>query len=213
MASNKYTRFIFDLDGTIVDSSLGIVQSALTVLKEFSLEMKESQEIKNIIIGPPLTVGLGRLTGVEDPELMEQMIVCFRKYYAEQGVHENILYPNISKVLEKLHQAGASLEVLTSKPERFAVQIMQEHKLDHLFERIDGAGERDKKSMKSEKLAKYAKKSDVIMIGDRSDDVLAAVKNEIHSIGVTYGFGTREDLVKAGATYIFDTEEEILTLK
>ena len=147
----KYKYIYFDLDGTIIDSSVGVVNSVIYTLNRFNLEDYSVGSIKQAVIGPPLYQGLQNLTGIKDDSFLNEMITVFREKYSTKGVFQNSLFPNIKNTLVKLSELGCTMEILTSKPTKFAEQIVKQHGIEIFFSKIDGAGDTDKKSLKSNK--------------------------------------------------------------
>lgn len=188
----------FDLDGTIIDSSEGVIASAVYALEVCGIPEYPRTEMKETLIGPPLYEGLKRLTALPD-EKIASIVQIFRKHYDESGVMQNRLYEGMFEAIERLHRSGYTMHILTSKPQRFAERIIAQHRLESFFALIMGAGETDRASSKNSKIAHYlqekgALKHHCIMIGDRSDDIEAAAANGIGSIAVLYGFGNHEEL-------------------
>jgi len=139
----------------------------------------------------------------------------YRECFREKGIYENEVYPGIEDLLKKLKQNGRKLFVATSKPHVFAVRILEHFNLLQYFEHVTGSeldGTRDSKievikySLRHNKLTNL---EDVVMVGDREHDVIGARENNIDVIGVLYGYGSREEHEKSGATYIVETVKEL----
>jgi phosphoglycolate phosphatase len=201
----KYKDIFFDLDGTIIDSSKGVMECLNKTLQKYGYSF-DDEYLKSKIIGPPLYKGLSDI-GIKDN--MEKIVFEFRKCYKRDGVYQNTLYEGIKSVLEELKKYN--LYIITSKPQQFAEIILKEHNIDKYFKVIDGAKEDDKISKKSEKLKKYIKdKKTAIMIGDRCEDIIAAKNNQIASIGLTYGYENINGLKECTPTFIANSSFEIL---
>lgn len=209
----KYKYIYFDLDGTIIDSSEGVVNSALYALKIYNLNNYSVESIKTTLIGPPLYEGLKNLTGCND-EMINNMIKTFRDEYSTVGVLQNTLFPHIKDMLEILYELDIKMEILTSKPQKFAKQIIKQHRLEKYFININGAGDNDKKSSKSSKLGLSTKenKNISIMIGDRIEDIIAGQDNKIDTIAVTYGFDNIDLLKGQKPTYCIDSVMGIIDI-
>ena len=203
----KYKYIYFDLDGTIIDSSVGVVNSVIYTLNRFNLEDYSVGSIKQAVIGPPLYQGLQNLTGIKDDSFLNEMITVFREKYSTKGVFQNSLFPNIKNTLVKLSELGCTMEILTSKPTKFAEQIVKQHGIEIFFSKIDGAGDTDKKSLKSNKLgfSTLSNQDISIMIGDRVEDIVAGRGNNVDTVAVTYGFDDLELLKKQKPTYCIDS--------
>jgi phosphoglycolate phosphatase len=212
--SIKYKNIYFDLDGTIIDSSAGVVNSALYALEKFDMNNYSIDILKRTLIGPPLYEGLKNLTSCTDDGILNNMIKTFREEYSTKGVFENNLFPDIKDMLEVLFTVDCKMEILTSKPEKFAKQIIKQHKLEKYFIKISGAGEIDKKSSKSFKLGLSTKenKNTSIMIGDRIEDIIAGQDNKIDTIAVTYGFDNISLLRKQKPTYCINNVMDIVDI-
>ena len=210
----KYDVFLFDLDGTIIDSSLGITNSVMYALKKYGIEETDREKLYPFI-GPTLTDSFARFYGFSE-EKCEEAVEFYREYYRENGIYENTVYDGIEATLAALKQAGKVLIVATSKPEPFARRILEYLKLDSYFDYIAGMELNGNRATKAEVIA-YAFSacdikdlSKVLMVGDREHDVLGAHKMGIDCLGVLYGFGPKEELENAGAEGITETPEGIL---
>ncbi len=201
-----YKYILFDLDGTISDSGLGITNSVTYALKKFGVEVKDRSTLYRFI-GPPLLESFQRFCGFTE-EQSRLAITYQREYYTDIGLYENEVYDGMEKLLQELTQMGKTLIVATSKPEVFARRILAHFGLDGYFSYIAGATLDGSRVTKPDVIAyalaecKISNASEAVMVGDREHDVLGARANGMDSIGVLYGFGNREELEKAGATYI-----------
>ncbi len=207
-----YQTIFFDLDGTLTDSAPGITRSVAYALKKWNIEVKDPSTL-NRFVGPPLTESFAKYYGFT-PEQCKDGIRYYREYYVEKGMFENSVYPGIEPLLCELKSAGRKLVVATSKPEEFAVQILERFGLAKYLERIAGASMDESRSEKAEVL-RYAiaeggyDLSGAVMVGDRENDVRGARENGLPCIGVLYGYGSREELSKAGAAKIAETVEDL----
>lgn len=209
-----YDTFFFDLDGTITDSSLGITNSVMYALKKFGIEETDRTKLYKFI-GPPLTFSFREYYGFSEEQALEG-VRFYREYYQEKGIFENRVYAGFEKMLMTLKKAGKKLVVATSKPEPYARKIIEYFKLDSYFDYVAGMELDGGRGTKTE-VIRYAlevcgieDKSAVLMVGDREHDVIGAKEAGIDCLGVLYGFGGREELEEAGATYIVETVEDIL---
>lgn len=207
-----YDYILFDLDGTISDSSEGITKGIQIALK--SLGIEEDRESLRKFIGPPLKYSFSHFYDF-DEETTERGIKAYRAYYAETGLFENEPYEGIDKLLKRIKDSGRKLAVATSKPETFSIQILEKFGLAQYFDIIGGASldakKGDKAEIVEEVLAKFGNpdKSKVVLVGDTKFDANGAAQVGIDCIGVLYGFGTRESLEEAGAKYIAETIDDI----
>lgn len=210
----SYDIFFFDLDGTLTDSSLGITNAVIYALKKFGIEETDRTKLYSFI-GPPLMVSFEKFCGFTKEQCAEA-VGYYREYYREKGIFENHVYGGIEDVLKELRKQGKTLVVATSKPEPFARQIIEHFGLNPYFDYVAGM-ELDGGRGTKEEVIRYAlcacriaDKSKVLMVGDREHDVLGAHAAGIKCLGILYGFGTRDELVSAGADYIAENVEEIL---
>jgi len=208
-----YQFILFDLDGTITDPGIGITNSVIHALKKFDIEVSDRSELYKFI-GPPLLESFQKYYGFSKAK-SEKAINYYRDYYKEKGINENFLYDGFEDLLINLKSNGKTLLVATSKPEIFAKQILEHFELTKYFTFIGGASLDSSRSEK-DKIISYVLKncsihetSKIIMVGDRKHDIIGAKKNGIDSIGVLFGYGNREELETAGATYIAETVKDI----
>lgn len=213
----KYCNVFFDLDGTITEPEKGIINGVIYALNKFGIEVSERASLHKFI-GPPLRVSFPEFMGF-DEEKTEQAVLYYREYYSVNGLVENDIMPGMEQALKMLKENGAKLYVATSKPEEYAIKILENLGLDGYFDIIAGAsfdGSRDTKEAVMEYLMKQigVEKSDrnTVMIGDRHFDINGANYFGLDSIGVLFGYGSREEFEEAGATYIVDTAEEMVDI-
>lgn len=211
-----YQNILFDLDGTITDSAEGIYNSIRFALEKLGQAQPETQLLKKFI-GPPLIDSFQEFCGLSYME-SEQGVALYREYYREQGIFENRVYDEVEATLLELNQAGKAVYIATSKPEPFAKQILEHFELVQYFQGVYGATLDGTRSKKADVIhyalheAGISEKAQTIMVGDRSHDILGAKENGLDNIGVLYGFGSREELVTAGADYLVETPLELLPI-
>lgn len=200
---------LFDLDGTLTDSSEGIINSIRYMLKKLDLEIPDLATLQSFI-GPPLGDSLERLYGLSAAE-SKAAVEIYREYYADHGIHQLSVYSGITEMLEALYPDYV-LAVATSKPEFFAKQIIENVGLTKFFTGIFGADLAGERSNKTDVIA-YAlrelQETSGVMIGDRKFDIAGAKANRLKSIGVLFGFGERQELMEAEADQIVETVEEL----
>ena len=119
--SKKYEIFLFDLDGTITDSALGITNSVMYALKKFGIEETDRTKLYKFI-GPPLTESFEKFYGFTKEQSLDG-VKYYREYYAVKGIFENSVYEGLAETLESLKNEGYILAVATSKPEEYAKRI------------------------------------------------------------------------------------------
>ena len=140
----------------------------------------------------------------------------YREYYKEKGIDECMLFDGIKELLQGLKKAGYILSLATSKPEIFAHRVLDNYDIHSYFDFIGAATTDEKTRSTKEQVIEYVLSSlngtdrnKVLMIGDRYFDINGAKEFGLDSVGVTYGYGTYEELQNAGATYIVRTPKEI----
>ena len=206
-----YNIVLFDLDGTLTESGIGITRSVAHALRKKGIEETDQAKL-DLFIGPPLIDMFQKLYGFTEEEA-KQGVADFREYFSVKGIFENRVYDGVEQMLQGMQKAGKTCVLATSKPEEYAEQIMERFDLAKYFLKICGATMDEKRTDKAEVIA-YAleglKKENVIMVGDREHDILGAKANGLEAIGVLYGYGSREELEKAGAKAIAETPMDIL---
>lgn len=207
-----FDYLFFDLDGTLTNPAQGITNSFIYAFKSLGIEVPTYETLLTFI-GPPLPVTFGKMMGLPESQV-DEAIKKYREYFSTRGIFENELFADIPPALEKLKAAGKKLVVATSKPEEYSVKIINHFGLDKYFDYVCGSCMDETRGSKTE-IISYAldrcgidgssdnnNKSRVLMIGDRFHDIEGAKNNQIKSCGVLYGFGSQEELKKAGADYI-----------
>ncbi len=213
----RYTNIIFDLDGTITEPEEGIVNGVIYALSKFNIDVEDRKSLHRFI-GPPLRDSFRDFYGLTEGET-EAAVKYYREYYSVNGLVENELMPGMKNALITLNNVGCKLYVATSKPEIYAKKILENLGVLHLFQVVAGSlldGSRDKKELVIAYLLDEAGirldsnyKDKTVMIGDRCFDVEGAKAMGLDNIGVTFGYGSREEFVQAGAMKIVDTAEEM----
>lgn len=204
----KYQHILFDLDGTISDNSEGIMNSLKYALEKMGIPYEGRDDLYNII-GPPLQVGFQELFGLEGKD-NEEAVKQYREYYGQKGLLENRLYDGIAELIASLHAQGAKIYLATSKLEKFARLILEHFGVARYFTDIRGADFKGKSSDKASLIGYLLEKHQVptneaVMIGDKRFDIEGGKAKGIATIGVLYGFGSREELEGAGAGCILET--------
>ena len=210
-----YNPVLFDLDGTLVESGPGIMNAVEYALKQLGVRCPPRQELRTFV-GPPLRDSFMQVCGLT-AEDAEEALRQYRVYYRKTGLYECEPYPGMEKLLHRL--SGERTVVLaTSKPEEFANQVLNYLGLRRYFSIVAGATFNEARTTKPEVL-RYALDqcagmpgTHPVMIGDRKFDVEAAKTLGVDSIGVLYGYGSREELLEAGATHLAQRTEELLDI-
>jgi phosphoglycolate phosphatase len=201
-----YSVLLFDLDGTLTDSAPGITNAVAYALEHFHIPVPPQAELFRFV-GPPLMDSFRTFYGMGEAQAQEATDT-FRQYYNRQGVLENRPYPGVAEFLADLRAGGYTLAVATSKPQHLADEVLGRYGLDGYFSAICGASLDESRNQKyqviEDALARcgVSDPATVLMIGDRRHDVEGAQRNGIDAMGILYGYGSREELEAAGATYV-----------
>jgi phosphoglycolate phosphatase len=203
----------FDLDGTLTDPKPGITRSIQYALRKLDHHTIPTEDELTWCIGPPLRASFAKILGTEDSA--DLAVSLYRERFSDIGLYENGVYDGIGDVLTTLGQSGRRLFVATSKPHVYAERIVAHFGLRHHFEHVFGS-ELDGTRVDKSHLLEYALKtasvdpSKTLMIGDRSHDMIGARNNGIRGIGVLYGYGSKDELIAAGALHVCATPQAIL---
>jgi phosphoglycolate phosphatase len=202
----------FDLDGTLTDPKPGITGSIQYALQKLDLPVPSQDEL-TWCIGPPLRASFVKMLGGEDRA--DLAVSLYRERFGDVGLYENKVYPDIEHILAALKQSRRRLFVATSKAHVFADRIIDHFRLRDYFEYVFGAELDGTRADKGDLLAYALKKAAVdprhaLMIGDRSHDIVGAKNNGMGAIGVLYGYGSRQELIEAGASHICATPRAVL---
>lgn len=204
-------NLFFDLDGTIIDSSEGIFNSLRYVIKTHNLFMPDEKTL-NTFIGPPLHSSFERIFKV-DFKTSDEFVKTYREWYSSKGVMEFSLYEGLQEVFKNL-SSKYTLFVTTSKPTHYAIDILKKADVFKYFKEISGS-EKDKPDNSKQQVVDYVidkynlDKNTCALIGDTKFDGEGAKLCEIDFYGVTYGFGTKEELLKFNPVKLFDTTKDI----
>lgn len=208
-----YKHILFDLDGTLTDSKLGITKAIQYALSKEGIKEIDLEELEKFV-GPPLKEAFTEFYGF-DELTAERATNNFRDYFEEKGIFENEVYVGIPELLRYLKDKGYIISIATSKPTVFAKKIIKHFKLEEYFLKIVGSNLDGTRTSKGEVIEYLLKELDIenidkiVMIGDRKHDVLGAKMNNLQSIGVAYGYGCTEELESVGATYIVESIDEL----
>ena len=209
-------NILLDLDGTLTDSSEGITKSIQYALEQLGRPVPLSEDLL-CCIGPPLLHSFLEYFQVQPRSLAEQAVGLYRERYNRQGQFENRVYNGIPETLCVLQSKGFSLFLATAKPEMQAKSILKHFKLLPYFAGVYGSNLDGTLGDKGELIDHILRNEDLsecetVMVGDRKYDMIGAGQCAVRKIGVTYGFGTHKELSEAGADYIVDSPEALVSL-
>ena len=210
-----YDWLLFDLDGTLTDPFEGITRSVEYALNAFGIEV-EDRRVLAPFIGPPLVESLTERYGFTMEDAVAA-VAKYREYFAVKGLYENELFEGIPELLSDCRKAGYKISMATSKPTHYARIIAEHFDIARYFDAIHGSsldGTRiTKSSVVAEAVAEeHLDPSRALMIGDRRHDVEGAGEHGILTVGVLYGYGSREEHEAAGAAYIVNDLDELREL-
>lgn len=210
--SAKYQYLLFDLDGTLTNPYEGITKSFQYALNAYGIEAEQSE--LTFVIGPPLADVFCDVYGFDEQKAIEA-VAKYRERFSDVGWRENEIIDGVLQMLEKLKGAGKTLCLATSKPEVYAIKILELFDIYKYFDVVVGAELDGSVCEKHQIISKVLKQLDnpmldeVVMIGDRKHDVIGAKRCNIASVGVRMGFAKEGELEDAGADYICNTIEEL----
>lgn len=216
---SKYKYVLFDLDGTVSESALGIRASLEHAIKQVGKPLPNLDDY-TLYIGPPLIDTFRNLCHFTEEE-SAQGVEIYRDYYDTYGKFKNKLYDGMKDVLTALRNQGTKLAVCTSKYEKFAEEIVELLGVSDYFDAVCGStldgSRKDKKD-----LIPYAVKTlggdfdtereNTVMLGDTYFDARGARICNVDFIGVKYGYGSLEQMKAEGAEIFAETPADILPL-
>jgi phosphoglycolate phosphatase len=211
-----FRHIIFDLDGTLTDSSEGIINSVLYALNKIGITEQDPQKLLGFI-GPPLYVSLQLHYGMSREEALKTVPI-YREYFAAKGIYQNRLYPGAKALLERLHTQGKKIYLATSKPIVYTHRILGHFGIEDYFSGISGASLDGSLDHKPEIIGMLLRQNPqieiekAVMIGDRKYDIEGAHAHRLKAIGVTWGYGSPEELRQARAEALADSFDTLSAL-
>ena len=210
---SKYNYVIFDLDGTLSDSKEGITKSVHYALGKVGIIEKDLSQLEHFV-GPPMVEEYIKAYGMSKEKAFETL-GYYRERYVPIGIYETKPYPGIKEILDALKSKGVKIGMATSKPENMAEEVARYLEIDDYFDIICGAdlhGPRQSKQAVLEKLFEKTKfkKEESVLVGDTKYDVEGANLLGIDSIGVSWGTGTKKEMIDRGAIEVFDDYKSLI---
>lgn len=216
----KYRYIFWDLDGTLLDTYEGVSKCVQYALKFYGIQIEDRETLRKFI-GPPLRESFPRLAHLPEKDV-EDAVARYRERYHPVGVFECRPFEGVKEVIDAFHRAGKIQVVSSSKPEEMCRKVLGKFHMTDCFDEIVGASEDGRIDTKSEVLAEAFRRlraqdasfalEDAVLIGDTRFDAEGAAAVGIDCVGVSYGFGTREELLACGARRVFDSPEELEVL-
>ena len=206
---NKYV--LFDFDGTVSDSSDGIINSVIYALSKYGIK-EENKKALYRFIGPPLYDSFREFYGFSHEQALEA-VDFYRERYHTLGIYESHIYDGIRELVNRLRLIGVIVGIATSKPEETVKKMMNFHKITDCFDFIAGSTYDISRRTKSDVIGYAIERfgidtSRAVMVGDTRFDIEGAKQFSMTSIGVTFGFGSEAELKAAGADYIAHSASE-----
>jgi len=197
----------------LVDSLPGVVESFQKMVNQLSSKQVKDEEIANLI-GRPLAEIVGLLLETNDSEIISKGSESFKDNYQRNGLFNNYIYPGVKEMLENLKNESYQIFIVSNKIELFMKKILSQHKIENYFIDVRGTDGSDVKSRKADYLKSILndhnlEKEKSVIIGDTVSDISAGKENNIYSIGVTWGYGTKESLINANANKIINKPIEL----
>ncbi len=191
---------LFDFDGTLFDTYEGVSRCVNFALKALGKNMLEDSVLRRFL-GPPIPMSFREYAGLGGEDV-EKATALFRAEYAERGLYESRPYDGIKELLARLKARGVRTAIASSKPQ-FAIEtLLKRNGMEELFDKVVGVDGVRQSPDKSDILLAAASEKNAVMVGDRLYDMAAAKSCGFKSIGVTYGFGSEEELKEAGADMV-----------
>jgi len=210
----NFDTILFDLDGTLTDPAEGITNSVIYALKKMGIAPPERKELLKFI-GPPLAQSFEKYFNLSYKQSLKAVDI-YREYFAPKGLFENTLFDGVPEMLKNLKKDGKKIVLATSKPTVFANKILKHFNLYDYFDltvgsNLDGSltNKAEVITVALERLGNF-KKDRAVMVGDRSHDVIGGIKNGLFTVGVTFGYGSEEELKAAGASHIVNSVKELM---
>jgi phosphoglycolate phosphatase len=205
---------LFDLDGTLVDSSPGIHASVRSAAAELGLPDPTPEQLRGMV-GPPLQDGFALVLGVPVADVL-RAVAAYRAHYTAGALLDVTVYRGIRELLAALRNGGATLAVATSKPEPFAVRVLEHTGLLPAFASVHGAtldgAVRHKDQVVAAALAAHPDGREPVLVGDRTQDVLGAAAHGLPCIGAGWGPAEDGELEAAGAAFVAAAPADVLGL-
>ncbi|MFH2050359.1 MAG: HAD hydrolase-like protein [bacterium] len=210
--NSRFDNLLFDLDGTISNPKEGIVNCINYAVDRIEGKLLSPESLEQYI-GPPLEEIFFSVLRVPDENNIKYAVQLYKEKYHDDGWKQNVLYNGIHDVLRRLNESGKECYICTTKSTKIAKLIIKHFKLGQYFKEVFGCdGGRKKSEIISSIIDNYSlDKRKTAMVGDRYIDMQAGVKNNIFTIGVSWGFGSENELINSGADIIIDQPAEIIS--
>ena len=210
----RFKTVLFDFDGTFADTGRGVFAGVAYAVEKLGFEPLTQAALRTFI-GPPLTDSFMAHLNLDESQAAHAIDI-FKEYYSAEGVYKFDVYEGIMQLIKELKACGVKVAIASTKPEVFIRNILDSLEFTDCFDFISApvSEERVEKSdlMLAALAATGSDKESAVMVGDRRFDIEGAIAAGLESIGVTYGYGSEEELKKSGATHIAGSADEIRNL-
>lgn len=212
----EYKYYIFDFDGTLVDSSEGIYNSIIFALKEFGIEENDREKLR-YFIGPPLFEAFKHIYKVNNDDA-NWLVAKYRERYKVKGCAESVVYDGVPEMLKALKDKGKKIAIASSKPKQFVDEISKHLGIFDYYDYVSAESFDKTHSSKEDLINNVLEhfgnppKEDCLMIGDRFYDIDGAKATELDSAGALFGLGEVKELTEAGATYLLNNPADLLDI-
>ena len=218
LSCHMFEIILFDLDGTISDSKEGVTKCTQYALSHFGIEVSDLRQLERFV-GPPINTSFVEFYGFNEED-NKKAVALFRERYTEKGKDEHKIYSGMAEAIRALHDDGRVIALATSKLQHFAEAILEEYGIRDCFNVVIGSTLDGTRITKTEVISEIFRILSIdgdmlnrtVIIGDRKYDVEGAKECGISSICVRHGCAEEGELEEAGADYIVETPEELLSL-
>lgn len=210
---SNFDVVIFDFDGTIADTSPGVLNCIKHMAEFYNLEEKTPQQLRKIF-GPPLANGFKDLFNVDD-EMAKKLVEKYRELYNDNEMYNLVIYDGMRELFKTLKDNGIKLGIASSKPEAFFGRLLEKFEIKEYFDSVCGADMHFAKNEKNDIIERAINNlpecpnERILMVGDTVFDINGAKHVGIVSVGVLFGFGEKEELEAAGADYLVSDTKEL----
>lgn len=206
MEKRKWKAVCLDFDGTIADTSPGVKGSILYALEKYGIPVGDTSKL-DLFLGPPLYESFASVYGT-DEKLSEALVNTYREYYNVKGKYELEFYPGMPELIKEMAERGIPVAVVSSKPKIYLDQILEHFSMEGFFRTVVGPELENRNSSKARPVREAVSdmnleiSKNILMVGDRFYDILGAKDAGVSSAAVTFGFGSLDELEKAGPDFI-----------
>jgi len=205
-------QLLFDLDGTLSDSSPGIIRCVVHTMRVLGQDVPSIPRLRGCL-GPPLLTIFQSLLPDCHNDVIERAIAIYREEYEAAGISETALFPGVAEALHELHRSHHCLQLVTVKPEPYARRVVKQLGIASFFNAVFAPTLDDRVTTKSTLVraavtGRTHDAGEMAMIGDRAEDIIAARENRIFSAAAAWGYGTSEEIAEAKPDRIFHTMTE-----